>query len=728
VNDALPTIPRPWLSEQILNYLRQEDVRIVVLTGEPGTGKSVELQSLLDEHRSWLSYFVRRDSKLAVESGNAIPFLITIGHEFARLCPEAFEPKNLELVVKQRVQNIERSGRVIALQVEELTASPFWQTAIRAEQHVEEVSGSLDAVVIRHMSLEPRLLTPEVLTYMAIRDPAALLSKLKPHETVVILVDAVDEVDSSEDLKIVRWLAEFPALPNNIKFIISSRPTAEVDYLCSIKTNVIRRVHLSSTIEEVQHDIGRFVSACMLQRKDLAPISFGAGNSEEFADAVITKADGNFQYVASLFRAFASGQFDELSGATQVRYLDLLPKGLFDLYRFFVDRLRQTLTGKTVPVSNSSSLGQTHEEAWTVLYQPLLGVLGVAKQSLNVQQLHAMACPSLEFRWTVNAMEKLQPFTEIESGCFKLFHRTFADFLTSDETLRRAPAAYVGSSEWHRSILNSYRSGHLSWQSVDWNNVDDYGLLYLMDHIIQANYLETPVMECNQLLCAALWRAEIKRFGSDKMFTQAVRLLLKLACRSPQHLPVVFRTGMLLARLSSLHLAIPEHLAIGLGVAGKVNRAYDFITLQTNLTRRVLGYADFANALIRTGDQKTAANCVKEGCALLKLFIDEKDKRRCIVRLSRPAMRFNLLTSLISEVNKFSNSSEADKARISIVRGLVLKGEFRRALRIARSIQSVSIKALILLVWRQVWRGQENSGVPKSLLCMLPLKFKASTA
>ena len=55
-------VPRPWLLDRVATAWSEEDARFILLTGEPGAGKSALMAHLARLHPDALRYFVRRDS------------------------------------------------------------------------------------------------------------------------------------------------------------------------------------------------------------------------------------------------------------------------------------------------------------------------------------------------------------------------------------------------------------------------------------------------------------------------------------------------------------------------------------------------------------------------------------------------------------------------------------------------------------------------------------------
>ena len=136
-------VHREWLEEAILDRLAQPQCRYVLLTAEPGAGKTGVMASLADRHRQWLRYFIRRDSTTPLSEGDAVSALIRIGHQFAARQPALFDPQRLEVVVSQRVAQAGAESSVVGVRIQDLRVSPFHRTAIRVEQQVGELDGRL---------------------------------------------------------------------------------------------------------------------------------------------------------------------------------------------------------------------------------------------------------------------------------------------------------------------------------------------------------------------------------------------------------------------------------------------------------------------------------------------------------------------------------------------------------------------------------------------------------
>jgi len=100
---------RPWL-ETTLETALAGDPCVTMLLGAPGAGKTVVMASLARRHPGWLRYFIRRDSREPLSSGDGRSFLFTIGHQFAALHPDLFQSSGVEIDVNQEIDTLQTGG------------------------------------------------------------------------------------------------------------------------------------------------------------------------------------------------------------------------------------------------------------------------------------------------------------------------------------------------------------------------------------------------------------------------------------------------------------------------------------------------------------------------------------------------------------------------------------------------------------------------------------------
>lgn len=221
--------PRTWLAQRVQGFLDQPDCRFVLLTAEPGAGKTSFMAQLANEHRGWLRYFIRRSSTQPLSSGDARSFLFAIGHQLAASQPELFNPERLKLEVEQDVQENAEAGKTVGIQIDDLNVSPFFQTSLKVKQKVILQAGELVGISIRRAVIEERFLELDNLQALALFHPARALQRSGSQDKIIILVDALDELRFQPGGEnILRWLVSCPELPANVRLVLSSRPDDEL--------------------------------------------------------------------------------------------------------------------------------------------------------------------------------------------------------------------------------------------------------------------------------------------------------------------------------------------------------------------------------------------------------------------------------------------------------------------------------------------------------------------
>ena len=83
-------VRRDWLAAEVMEHLEDPDCRFVLLTGEPGVGKSTFAAQLAHDHSTWPVYFMRRDQRTHLQDASAHSFLHSIGYQLAVHYPELF--------------------------------------------------------------------------------------------------------------------------------------------------------------------------------------------------------------------------------------------------------------------------------------------------------------------------------------------------------------------------------------------------------------------------------------------------------------------------------------------------------------------------------------------------------------------------------------------------------------------------------------------------------------
>ena len=428
--DSSRFIERKWLAERIETELSYSNCRFLLLTAEPGAGKTVLMAQLARQHPNWPRYFIRRDSQTPLSSGDARSFLFAIGHQLAAQFPILFHPEKLEIAVKQRIGELAAGGKVVGITVDELRVSPFYNTSLKVEQDVNIVAGDLEGISVTKMVAEKRFLEIENLQYLALLDPARVLLKEEPDARIVILIDALDELLYYQGRdNILKWLAACPELPSNVRLVITSRPEDLLNILRQRQQLWLKEDIIDAQSEQVHADLRLYAENFAYHEPVKQILAEYEKDSSEFVTQAVWKADGNFQYLAGLMlgieKAIEQNNKDQLK---QLVTLKNVPVGLENLYSFFLNLIKNDVAGEKIEVSGNTPFEVNLVRVWEGLYQPILGVLSVAKEPLNANQIKVFSGFQGGMRYFISAIERLGQFLDNLDSRYRLYHSTFAEF------------------------------------------------------------------------------------------------------------------------------------------------------------------------------------------------------------------------------------------------------------------------------------------------------------
>jgi WD40 repeat protein len=476
------TVDRPWLRQAVEAYLLDPEARYVLLVGEPGAGKTAFIAALANANPAWLRYFIRADSLTPVSGGSASAWLLRIGHQLAGRRPELFEQELLEIVVKQRIHEAAEDATVAGVRIENLRASPFRQGAIHVQQDIGRLSGDLVGLDVLHATLEPRLLEPETLGYLAVLDPALALARLKPHEQIVILIDALDELsESHSEATIIDWLEDGEELPSNVRIVMTSRPTERLRSFCGTRRKAVRQITLDARSPDVLADVRNFATG-LFKTLDI-PDAFQPFRIEAAVDALGRSANGNFAYLtayARALRAALSARYDDTLG--ELLRFEALPRGLNFLYATFLRRIRRQVERMgRLEVAEPTGADDEFIAAWEGVGQRFIGVLSVARAALSLEQLRVLGGIRVWPSAAERVLSYFVPYLDETPAGFAFFHPSLREFLIAPATQVNSDVT-VSAEEWHTRLVRSYyrRFSH------NWADCDAYGVAFLLLHAIES--------------------------------------------------------------------------------------------------------------------------------------------------------------------------------------------------------------------------------------------------
>ena len=610
-------VNRGWLWRRVQTALDKPDCRFVLLTAEPGAGKSAFMAWLARNHPKWPRYFIRQDQHTPLEDGGARGFLEKTGFQLAARFPEAFQTDAVRISVSLAVGM--SSGHMTGADVDRLVASPFYTTAIQISQDVIINRGTLTGIHVRELVTDPNRISLSDLQRMALLAPALAIQRLGVSEPIVILLDALDELRyRALDDTVLAWLTQSSKLPANVRILVTSRP--DRGWLSAFRSAQRDRL-VEETIPQVGDDVRKDLSeyaerlvlipaveSFLLARSQ--PEQSAQGRKDQFVTEAVEKAKGNLGFLDAVGRAIdqaiASNDPALLEGLLELRQL---PETLQELYGHFLKLLRQSVGEHSVVVEDPVSHVQGLVRAWTNVYRTVLSVLAVAMEPLTPSRIHHLGRMLAGVDDVSEAIGRLRQFLHEEGGHYTFYHATLPEFLVAETTRQNSQYEELAVDPfiWHGKIVALYRGQAAAWDDVDWNAVDDYGLQHLARHLFALRDDPAHGSELYGLICWPLMEAKRVRTGSDRSFAGDVNLALqKAASPKPPNWPQLVRNSLLYATLGSLAADVPPHLLALLVQVGRVHQAEGYAALLLDTEQRSEAYQQISEALLAKGDSEQA--------------------------------------------------------------------------------------------------------------------------
>ncbi|MFE2726844.1 hypothetical protein [Kitasatospora sp. NPDC059327] len=587
-------VERYWLTTAVDQALTAESTSLVLVTGEPGAGKTGLLASLAHSHPDWLRYFVGAVDNDDRATGDISSFLLSIGHQLARRRPELFDIERLSVVVEQHFGEVRPGARATGIRIEDLTVSPFHRTAtLVVKQTADLLGGSVLGVEIGTAHLEPRLLAPDNLAQLALVGPARVLLAQDPDARIVILLDALDEAAESGDeggTGLLHWLATNAVLPPNVSVVVSSRPFSGLDLLRIARVEQLAEIDLAPGMRQISDDLLALARKALDTAEVNATVETKGLLPDQFQRRVAARASGNLLYLACYARALTDA-IDESDGPVVDRLLDLdaLPLQLAGIYGLFVETARQQIEALgVVRLSEPTGRGST-VYAWETVGQPVLGVLTVAQEPLTEDQLVELSGVPARRRHVENVIARLRWLLDLRDGRIALYHSSVGEFLRSDLARARHRNCWVDAEEWHDQIVSHYRGPAASWPQVDWSRVDRYGLAHLGHHLLESGTQLSA--DAAELPCAGLLIAIRTEFGAERRFLDLVdRTARRFAHQAPPTvgLPALMYLGVVRHQAARPSTALPPPV---LGLLARLGRRKEAVERAASIAPSVQQFA-----------------------------------------------------------------------------------------------------------------------------------------
>ncbi len=251
----------------------------------------------------------------------------------------------------------------------------------------------------------------------------------KRNEPVVIVIDALDEVEDTGVSANDNRLLLPNALPEGIFFLITTRPKYE--YRLNVDNR--RDIFISDNDPRNQQDIKDYMNAFLKshQQKMSQRMVELQVTEEDFISLIIEKSQGNFMYLVHVLRDIREGVLSIHTMGSIYK----LPKGLKEYYQRHWRFMRAQ-----------------EPDRFRNYYEPVVCILATAREAVPVSQIVEWTknkWPQLnagEIREVIRHWwEFLNEDASQEPPCYRVYHTSFQDFLKEE----------VGLESYHREIAMS---------------------------------------------------------------------------------------------------------------------------------------------------------------------------------------------------------------------------------------------------------------------------------
>ncbi len=312
-------------------------------------------------------------------------------------------------------------------------------------------------------------LKPETAFRQAVTEPLKRLREAGDTTQVVVLVDALDEGFAPQAAK---KLPRLLGCLENVHLVVTTRPDPRVTHW--FRDRAVQ-VDLLADSPRDTDDLLDYA------HRRLAPKG-GSGAMAVLARRVAEHAAGNFLYafhvIEDLCGAHGLAAMDEAAA----RLVPLPEGGLPAVYRDFFRR----------------ELGRD-ERGWSRRLRPVLAPLAVARDDgLTIEQLRLVASrlgdEAMDRSAVRDVTRTVRQFLDglDPDGPFRLYHQSFADFLTDPG---QNPDFLVDTAETHEALVMAYTA-------TDPRSWDSYARRNLALHAREAGQLD-PLLEDARFLLAA---------------------------------------------------------------------------------------------------------------------------------------------------------------------------------------------------------------------------------
>jgi tetratricopeptide (TPR) repeat protein len=542
-------IGRTWLLSQLLEWIEDHtDERVFLITGEPGTGKSMLL--------AWLAGFgPGPQEEIAAKQLSRIRAMVKAGHfcqaASRNVTPQAFA----ESIANQLTRTVPGFGEALAATLAERV-----QILGIARTDMACAGSSQTGVIIKQIDLGT--LGDELSFDRAFTQPLKKFYGSSNREPMIVLVDALDEAETYTGVGLSDLLSQLTDLPAQVRLVATTRN----------EPRVLKRYRQSKPFDLLNEGSPDADDLKTYAAKRLE-VAVGGPSRIEFAERLARSAQGIFLYATLVLDELLERLPSELPDFSTLH----LPKGLRGLYYDFLNR----------------ELGKD-ERLWFELYEPLLGLLAVARgKGLNSKQLTNLTGQDIRAALRVS---RQYLSGELPDGPFRIFHKSLADFLLEDD---ENIDYHIEAISMHRRIVNHYLRPDSISTPPDWEKVDDYGLLHLGNHLFDLRYEQPYRQNLYDLLCGPFMSEKLRRYGSHQSFASDLCLAIDVArSENPRNLVEEIRANFIYSQLGSMSTMVKPELLGALAAVGQVEKAKGHAALIQGAKDKSKAYCLIAEEMI----------------------------------------------------------------------------------------------------------------------------------
>lgn len=541
---------RTWILPTILEWFEKSDERMFILTGDPGSGKSMIMSWLAGAGPTPVENEACQQLERLRDWIKAVHFCVAASG--------TTDPKEVaRQIANQLTGNVPGFGKA-------MIATLGDQVQIATEQHVGrvETGGSVTGVYIANLNLGN--LSEELSFNRILRDPLKLLYENGYDDPMLLLIDSLDEALTYTGVtNLVQLLAKLSDLPTKVRILVTTRNDQRVmDYF--------HRHLIFDLIKNAPPDIDdvkEYVVHRLLGNMKLTP-----AQQVDFAKRVALQAKGIFLYVSIVLNELML-KFPDIPDLETYP----LPKDLSVLYSDFLIREIGT---------------EDKGRHWHQIYKPLLGLISVAQgEGLAAVQLNALVKQDVS-EYLDTCRQYL--IGELPNGPFRLFHKSFADFLLEDKKNKRF---HIVGEEMHKCIANYYRKKYHN----NWLKCDDYGFRYLTNHLFQLNMVADYSRQLYELLASDYLEIKAQN-GISAVIDDLLHGFNVAKLNGPEHLQYLFQNLLIMAGLRTLSSNLPLEFFRGLCNIGQNKQAWDMASLIPNPIQRANTLSSLSNLILESSD------------------------------------------------------------------------------------------------------------------------------